>query len=155
MIKQWNENQNKCWIDQLHLVWFDHITSNLSIHPCGLKSPSGTLGNRKNDVMKNLLFTPFHNFLLQLCTDPVTLFVWVLFIIMLNRFFYWLKKLQSVVKWLDKKGTLLFLSQAEFQVPLISFELMKKRHSYFFNQKMQTKFFGLGSSKLVSTYHKS
>ena len=136
MIKQWDENQDKGWINQLHLVWFDDITSNLSIHPCCLESPSGTLDEEKNDVvMKNLLFTPFHNFLLQLCTDPVTLFAWVLFIIMLNSFvFYWLKKLQSVVKCLNKKGTLLFLSQAEFQVPLISFELMKE-HSFCFIRK--------------------
>ena len=42
------------------------------------------------------------------------------------------------MKWLDKKGTLLFLSQVEFQVPLISFELMKKNTFPSYDQKMQS-----------------
>ena len=130
MIKQWDENQNKGWINQLHLVWFDHITSNLSIHPCCLESPSGTLGKKKNDVVMKCFLLHFTIFccnyaqiLSHFLPEFFSLLCWIVL------FFYWLKKLQSVVKWFDKKGTLLFLSQAEFQVPLISFELMKKIHS--------------------------
>lgn len=43
LVKQWNQSQNEKSVTQLHLIWFDDVTTNLSIHSCCLESPSRSL----------------------------------------------------------------------------------------------------------------
>ncbi len=43
LVKERDKDKNEGRIDQLHLIRFDDIASNLSIHPSRLESPPGSL----------------------------------------------------------------------------------------------------------------